>query len=978
MNDKEKEIKETEVNAEIKEISTPQSSFSKHFESANREKELYEFWEKSGVFKNKGQAKLARTGACKSKSGDQTFNIAMPPPNANGELHLGHAFGYTVMDILGRYHRLTGKETLLIPGKDHAGIQTQVVFEKKLKAEGRDHTKIPKEDLYKECYDFCIDRANYMRNQEKQMGLSADWEKEIFTLDPRVNKVVYETFKKLYDDGLVYKGSRIINWSIFSQTGISDVEVEYAEKDGNLWYLAYPLAEACKNKAKGFDFVLPNGTSVKVGAEFIIVATTRPETLLGDTAITVNPEDERYAGLIGSTVVVPFVNREIKIIADKRVDAEFGTGAVKVTPAHDFNDYEIGCDHKLEMIQVIGKDGKMTAATGKAYEGLTIAECREKLLADLTATGQLLDTKKIKHKVPIGERGKDIIEPLISEQWFINVDKEGNSLKRAALKKIQDGEINIYPERFKVLFEQWLENLRDWNISRQLWWGHQLPVWVEDSHAPVRASQPTTASYIVTTGEPPTNQKEGHTYTQEADTFDTWFSSGQWAFSTAVANGLLELDSECNTENKAGAGSKLAGTIKTDTVACDSATNTSPYFPTHTMVMGRDILFFWACRMLLLTVYRTGQVPWKNIFFTGLIRDEHGQKMSKSKGNGIEPAEMIKKYGADTLRLGLVMGATPGNDLSLSEKKFEGYNKFINKLWNAAKLIEMKLVSVSEDVKSKIDLKNTANNTFTAKLNSNLWVISEIEKLHQNVTNKLNAYEISIAVDEIYGFTWTKFCDWYLEILKINVDKGDDNQKIETLNTALYSFKRILILLQPFLPFITEEIYQKLPLVKSCDSLALEDWNYNLKINTEKFNPEIISRIDDVVSAVRSVKSALLINHKEINISLDFTPSAEEALLISELAKVKFVIATTISADLALKKPYPKGTIICEVENKHLYHDRLKKELDTNKNSIIAIEKKLTGDFMKFAKPEIVQAEKERLESAKNTVIELEKEISGW
>lgn len=887
------------------------SKFTKHFEHQVREKELYSFWESSGIFKPEN---------CKDKNA-KVFNIAMPPPNANGELHLGHSLGYTFMDILGRFHRLKGERVLLLPGKDHAGIMTQVVYEKKLKAAGIDHRSMDQSELYQKCYDFCIDRAEYMRSQEKQLGTSADWSKELFTLDPKLNSVIFETFTKLWNDGLVYKGSRIINWSVFSQTGISDVEVEYVEKQGSIWYIFYPFAN--KFSGKGFNFKLHSGEEIKIGEKGIVVATTRPETMLGDTAITVHPEDPRYQSLIGQEVIVPLIARKIKIIADARIDPEFGTGAVKVTPAHDFNDYEIGLDHKLEAIQVIGFDGKMTEISGPDYAGLTIEQCRLKVIEDLTTRSLLLDTKTITHKVPIGERGKDIIEPLISEQWFINVDKPGNSLKQNALQKVKNGEIKIYPQRFQVLFEQWLENLRDWNISRQLWWGHRLPVWY-------KGTDDNKEIYVGTT--PP--GKDTNLWQQETDTFDTWFSSGQWPFSTAAANGLLSLEK-----------------------------NSSDYFPSHTMVMGRDILFFWACRMLLLSVYRTGEVPWRNIFFTGLIRDEHGQKMSKSKGNGIEPKHIIEKYGTDTLRLALIMGSTPGNDLALSEKKFEGYSKFTNKLWNSAKLLELKLA----------DRKISDPKTIT--LECNRWILTETAALFKNVTTKLDNYDIAIAIDEVYNFTWTVFCDWYLEMMKVIIDSGTDKEKAETAYTAATCFRAILKMLHPFLPYITEEIFNNLKIIKNADSLAGHHWSD--EIDTANLKKGDVSSIIEIITGIRSVKSALNMPHVSIRVGLDFNPAAEEKLLISQLARVTLCSLNDISAEKSLKKPFSKGIFVCEVDNKELYDQKLRKELETHRNTIQTIEKKLTGDFIKFAKADVVAKEQERLEVERKAVLEIEKEILG-
>lgn len=885
----------------------------KRFEFEQRESELYKLWEDSGCFKPEA--------AVDQKA--PVFNIAMPPPNANGELHIGHVFGYTMMDILGRFHRLKGERTLLLPGKDHAGIQTQVVFEKKLRAEGVDVRQQSAASLYEQCYSFCVDRAQYMRNQERTIGLSADWSRELFTLDPRLNEIVFETFERMWADGLVYRGNRIVNWSVFSQTSISDVEVEYKEQDGNLWFIRYPLA-ADQGALVDQKLKLPSGTEILVGAAGLVTATTRPETMLGDTALAVHPDDPRYKAFIGKKVIVPFVQREITVIADRRVDSTYGTGVVKVTPAHDFADYDMGVDHKLAMISVIGKDGLMTEAAGAEFKGMKIAQCRDAVVEKLAAQGLLLDTSTMKHKVPIGERGKDIIEPLISEQWWVNVDKPGNSLKGQALEMIRSGRIKIYPERFRVMFEQWLENLRDWNISRQLWWGHRLPVWY-------RTTNGKEEIYVGRKGP------DGAGWEQEKDVFDTWFSSGQWAYSTMAAQGLSALDGK----------------------------GANDYFPTHTMVMGKDILFFWACRMLLMTAYRTNNIPWSNIFFTGLIRDEHGQKMSKSKGNGVEPKEMISKYGADALRLSMIMGTTPGNDINFSVRKVEGYSKFINKIWNAAKLLELKVSPLSlpaVGAEPRLELASSA------------WIVGEFAKLEKLVTSKMDEFDISIAADEIYRVSWTIFCDWYLEMMKVLVDSGNAAWAIEAGIVVRHCFTKVLTMLHPLIPFVTEEIYQKLPLVKHGALLATSSWGTDSLSTTVDAGP--VATMMEVVSAVRSVKATLQIPHKRIRIAVSnqFTP--ELSLLLQELARAEIVGAHEIPEHLALRKPFSAGTLVCEVEGKERYRERLESDIAQHRQTISTLEAKLSGAFATQAKPDVVEKERERLEQSKTAAREIERELS--
>ncbi len=887
----------------------------KRFEFESRESAIYDLWEKSGCF------------APNLVSDKPVFSIAMPPPNANGELHLGHAFGYTIMDILGRFHRHLGEPTLLLPGKDHAGIQTQVVFEKKLKADKVDYRNLPTTSLYEQCYSFCVDRAKYMRSQEKTLGISADWSKELFTLDPRLNEIIFETFEQMWRDGLVYRGNRIVNWSVFSQTSISDVEVEYKEQDGNLWYVVYPMASQ-DNSISGEEISLPSGNKIKLGSPGIVIATTRPETMLGDTALAVHPEDTRYSPFIGKKVIVPLIGREIPIIADLRIDPSFGTGVVKITPAHDFLDNDIGNDHKLDLIQVIGKDGLMTREAGERFAGLKISECRDAVLSSLESEGLLLEVVPHKHKVPIGERGKDIIEPLPSLQWWVNVDKPGMSLKQKALKFIKEGKVAIHPERFTVMFEQWLENLRDWNISRQLWWGHQLPVWYrtvdgkEEIH--VGRQSPTGEGWI-----------------QESDVFDTWFSSGQWAYSTMAAHGYADLNNPSD----------------------------SRFIPNHTMVMGRDILFFWACRMLLLTAYRLDTIPWKNIFFTGLIRDEHGQKMSKSKGNGIEPGEMISKYGADSLRLALVMGATPGNDISFSPRKVEGYSKFINKIWNAAKLVELKFGE-----------KSYSNSIPTLKLDTSRWIISLLQGLKSHVRSKMLSYDLSISVDEIYIFVWNTYCDWYLEMMKVLVDKGGAEYAEELVAVNREVLRTILMLLHPFIPYVTEEIYQKLPLIKNEPLLAGFEWENVVKVeqfgDLKGIDNSRIDLLITLVSAVRSVKATLQIPHQRINVSTSVPLEGELLLLFKELARVEIVDRSSIPEDKALTKPIGGDVVICEVEEKSRYRERLESDAAGHKQTIATLEAKLSGSFAQMAKPDIVEKERERLAQAKLALVAIERELA--
>ncbi len=967
----------------------------KHFDFAKRESEIYAGWEAAGCFGLLGPEKGAAHG-------QPVFDLVMPPPNANGELHIGHCYGYTIMDILGRYHRLQGERVVLIPGKDHAGIQTQVVYEKKLRADGVEVEKMSREDFWQSCYDFCMDRSAYMRGQEKLMGTSSDFTKELFTLDSKVSEVVYDTFEQMYRDGLVYRGSRLVHWSVYSQTAISDVEVEYKEEKGHLWHLKYPLVEKvvaptrrrqmiddiggsllvntgnhcvmllenyqselkigdvlvkkelsneveierdwiifkieklhgrqCKpeqlekfnEKIRGEILQSGNITVVEMVPELdqsdaVVVATTRPETMLGDSAVAVHPADPRYTHLLGKKVRVPECNREIAIIADDRIDIGFGTGAVKITPAHDFLDYQIGQDYGLEQIQVIDKFGLMTEAAGPQYAGLKLLECRAALVENLAANGALLLTEEISHKVPIAERGKDIVEPLISKQWFIAVDKPGLSLKKRALELIESGRIKVYPERLRDQIVQWLRNLTDWNISRQILWGHRMPVWYKNRDSEqeeIKISQ----------------QSPGPEWEQETDTFDTWFSSGQWPYSTLIALGLLDPRNVAASE----------------------------YFPTHTMVMGRDLLFFWSCRMLLLSAYRLNNVPWKNLYFTGLIRDAKGQKMSKSKNNGVEPTAVLAQYGADALRTGMISGSTAGQDVKFDEKKIDAYAKFLNKIWNAAKLVA---------IKGEGDYKLSLPTASSLKLSSSVWILAELERTQQEYRRRLNNYELSNALDIIYHFSWDIFCSWYLELAKVELEAASE-YTVEIKAVLLAAFAEILKMLHPFMPFFTEEIWLSMDKMGQEAMLAEQKWrdfsSYNALNFSEKSRLQMVERLMDMVTVTREVRRVLEKPFGEM-IKLDYTGDME-AHYPMMLAKIANAELATVESGIT--KPMPSGNIkvLASNEEREIFKANLEKLLGAKKQELEKLTHILTPGFKAKADPSLVAEREGQLTQVKAEV----------
>jgi valyl-tRNA synthetase len=823
----------------------------KQFNFREEEEKIYALWEKSGVF-----------NPDKIRSKKKYCNV-LPPPNANGELHLGHASGYAVMDIFGRFERMRGKKVLLLPGKDHAGIQTQVVFEKKLKDEKKiTRDELGREKFFAECFAFTKDRANFMRAQEKRIGISADWSREKFTLDTDVSKIAMETFVKMFEDGMVYRGKRIINWCPRCGTALSDLEVIHREKETKLYFIKYP---------------------VKNSEEFITVATTRPETMLGDAAVAVNPEDNRYFKYKGRHIILPLVQKELPIIFDKRIDKNFGTGAVKITPAHDPLDWEIGKDHNLETIQVIDEQAEITIVGGK-YRGQHALQARENILQDLQKLGLLEKEADMISNISACERCKTVIEPLISNQWFVAVDAPKYSLKKEALKAIRENKIQIYPENFKKILIQWFNNLNDWCISRQIWWGHRFPVWQKGEEIYVGLKPP-----------------KGEKWIQDENTFDTWFSSGQWAFST------------------------LGDSSKKD---CKN------FYPTDMMVMGRDILFFWSARMIMLGLYRTGKIPFKNLYFTGLVRDKNGKKMSKSRGNGIDPLEMIKKFGADALRLSLVMDVAPGQDSRLYEEKIEGFRNFVTKLWNIYRYAAQsdKKFKLVEKI-SRRDLKTLADK----------WIISELEATKKAVTDFMEAREISLAQGRLRKFTWDQLADWYLEIHKL-----EKNSKV-----LGYAVSEILKLWHPFAPFVTEKIWELSGQDKK--SLIAETWPKAEKsLENEKAATEF-SDLQSLIAKIRNIRSSYHIAPGRIIPA--FAKDIFNPEIIEKLARVKMSAERPKNKTLTVASHNLKVRLdIAELVDVEKELGSLQKEIKNLENLAAKSEALSQNEnFLRSAKPEVVE-----------------------
>jgi valyl-tRNA synthetase len=726
------------------------------------EDRLYKYWNDNGHF----TAHVDKT--------KKPFTIMMPPPNVTGSLHMGHALNNTIQDILTRWKRMEGYSSLWLPGTDHASISTEAKVVEKIKKEGKSKEELGREGFLEEAWDWTHKYGNTIKNQLKKLGVSCDWSRDRFTLDEGLSKAVEEVFIRLYEKCLIYRGDRIINWCPSCRTAISDAEVEHEDSNGSIWHIKYPI---------------------KDGDGFIVIATTRPETMLGDLAIAVNPEDERYKDLVGKTVILPLMNREIPIIADDYVEMEFGTGAVKITPSHDPNDFEVGERHDLGQYVIMNEDGTISSKGG-IYQGLERYEARKKIIEDLDREGYLVEIKDHQNAVGHCERCTTIVEPLISKQWFVKME----SLAKPALEAYKNGELNFIPERFGKVYVNWLEGIKDWCISRQLWWGHRLPVYYcEDcDEIMVSRTKPDKCSKC--------NSINLH---QDTDTLDTWFSSALWPFST------------------------LGWPDKTEDL--------SYFFPTDVLVTGYDIIFFWVVRMVFSSIEQMGEMPFKDVFFTGLVRDSQGRKMSKSLGNGIDPLEIIDEYGADALRFTLVTGNSPGNDMRFYVERVESNRNFANKLWNATRFV---LMNLEEDV-AKEEL------TLDSLEEEDKWILSKLNTLAKEATENLDKYEIGMAAEKVYNFIWDEYCDWYIEMVKSRL-YGENKESKETAEKVLlFVLKGILKLLHPFMPFITEEIWQHLP--GGDTPLILSSW----PVYKEEFNfPESEETIEFIKSGIKGIRNA--------------------------------------------------------------------------------------------------------------------------
>lgn len=875
----------------------------KVYEPREVEGRVYEMWEKNGCFEGHRDPDK------------RPFTIVMPPPNVTGQLHMGHAMDCTLQDILIRFKRMQGYAALWVPGTDHAGIATQIKVEEELrKSEGLTRYDLGREKFLERVWDWKHKFGNRIVEQQKKLGASCDWSRARFTMDEGLSNAVRHVFVSLYNKGLIYKGSRIINWCPHCVTALSDAEVEYKEKPGHLWHIRYPIA----------------------GEEgrYVTVATTRPETMLGDTGVAVNPEDGRYRDIVGKKCILPLVNKEIPIVADAYVDMEFGTGCVKMTPAHDPNDFEVGLRHNLESIRVLDDNGKVVEGYGR-YSGMDRYEARKAIVADLEEQGYLVKVEEHTHNVGTCYRCGTDVEPIISAQWFVKMEP----LAREALRVVNDGEVKFVPDRFSKIYTNWMENVHDWCISRQLWWGHRIPAWTCEDCGGMTVSEtdPTECQHCHST----------HIH-QEEDVLDTWFSSALWPFSTL---GWPDESSE----------------------------DFQYFYPTDVLVTGYDIIFFWVARMIFSACEHTGKPPFHTVFIHGLVRDDKGRKMSKSLGNGIDPLEMADQYGADALRFNLITGNSPGNDMRFYTERCEAMRNFANKIWNASRFLMMNLTIDRCELPDRLELEDK-------------WILSKLNSVIPEVTENMERYELGVAAQKVYDFIWDSYCDWYIELTKTRLQGEDEDSKLRAQQVLCYVLTETLKLLHPFMPFITEEIWQALP--HSGDYLMLQQWPQH---RAELDFPEEEKAMELIMDAIRGVRA----RRAEMNVP----PSKKAQLTVSTLERavfeqgIPFLKRLAYASDVTVEGVADAGSDdamtaqgmvtvtthaarlfmpLAELVDLEKEKARIEKELKKNRAELDKLEAKLGNPgFVNKAPAHVVEAEQDRAEKLRALLAKLEESAAS-
>ena len=864
----------------------------KVYEPQQVENEIYKMWESNGYFRPTDDKDA------------KPFTIVMPPPNVTGQLHMGHAMDATLQDTLIRFKRMQGYSALWIPGVDHAGIATQIKVEEELRKEGLTRYDLGREKFLEKVWDWKHKYGNRIVEQQKKLGASCDWERARFTMDKGCSNAVREVFVSLYEKGLIHKGSRIINWCPHCVTALSDAEVEYVDKPGHLWHIRYPLAD---------------------GSGEVVVATTRPETMLGDTGVCVNPNDERYTAIVGKKVILPLVNKEIPVVADDYAEMDFGTGCVKMTPAHDPNDFEVGLRHNLEVIRVLDDNGVVNSYGGK-YEGLDRYEARKQIVADLNEQGFLVRVDDYSHNVGTCYRCHNDVEPIISAQWFVKM----KPLAEEAIRVVKEGETKFVPDRFSKTYLNWMENVRDWCISRQLWWGHQIPAWTCEECGHITVSREDACKC----------EKCGSTKIErDPDVLDTWFSSALWPFETL---GWPE-----------------------------STEDLKRFYPTDVLVTGYDIIFFWVARMIFSGCEHTGKTPFHTVLIHGLVRDDKGRKMSKSLGNGIDPLEMIEKFGCDALRMNMVTSNSPGNDMRFYVERCEAMRNFANKLWNASRYVMMNL---GEDAKNALPP--------VSKLEiADRWVLSKLNTLISEVTENLEKYELGVAVQKVYDYIWDTYCDWYIELTKARLYSEDAERKETAIQVLVYVLDQILRLLHPFMPFITEEIWQSIP--HEGDALIVARWPVYSEELSFKAECDLMESVMEAIRAIRnrraemnvppSKKAALFVLTSKPQVFSEgegFLQRLAYADSVTILEKEPENLDGMVTITTADAKLYiPMGQLVDVAKEL----ERICKELEKARKNLAGIEAKLSNEKFTARAPEsVVNAEREKAEKTRDLITQLE------